>query len=77
MRKTRVVGAMIAGVAAVTMLGGPALADTNTSGDFGLGSGNQVQVPINVPVNVCGNSVGILGVANSAAKCGAVGINDL
>lgn len=77
MRKTRIAGAMIAGAAAATMLAGPALADTNTSGDFGFISGNQVQVPVNVPVNVCGNGIGVLGIGNGAAKCGAVGINSL
>jgi hypothetical protein len=32
----------------------------------GVGSGNHVQVPIDVPVNVCGNSVNVVGVGNAA-----------
>ncbi|MFJ4281500.1 chaplin family protein [Streptomyces massasporeus] len=30
----------------------------------GVGSGNHVQVPVHVPVNVCGNSVDVVGVGN-------------
>ncbi|MGW0986927.1 chaplin [Streptomyces sp. NPDC002486] len=30
----------------------------------GAGSGNHVQAPVHVPVNVCGNSVDVIGVAN-------------
>ncbi|MER6038068.1 chaplin [Streptomyces sp. NPDC001835] len=32
----------------------------------GVGSGNTVQVPVDVPVNVCGNSVNVVGVGNAA-----------
>ncbi|MFI2032338.1 chaplin [Streptomyces buecherae] len=30
----------------------------------GVGSGNQIQVPVHVPVNACGNSVNVVGVLN-------------
>ncbi|MFB9349271.1 chaplin, partial [Streptomyces heliomycini] len=39
-------------------------ADGHT-GSPGVGSGNHIQVPIHVPVNVCGNSVDILGAGNA------------
>jgi hypothetical protein len=32
----------------------------------GFLSGNQIQVPIHVPVNVCGNTVDIIGLLNPA-----------
>ncbi|GHB52842.1 hypothetical protein GCM10010377_49760 [Streptomyces viridiviolaceus] len=32
----------------------------------GVGSGNHVQAPVHVPVNVCGNSVDVVGVLNPA-----------
>ncbi|MFI9821955.1 chaplin family protein [Streptomyces sp. NPDC052013] len=32
----------------------------------GVGSGNQVQAPVHIPVNVCGNSVDVLGAGNTA-----------
>ncbi|MEU0964544.1 chaplin [Streptomyces sp. NPDC005917] len=38
----------------------------HTGGSPGVGSGNTVQVPIDVPVNVCGNSVDVIGVGNTA-----------
>ncbi|WP_049576168.1 chaplin [Streptomyces sp. SBT349] len=35
-------------------------------GSPGVASGNNVQVPVDVPVNACGNSVNIIGLGNSA-----------
>lgn len=32
----------------------------------GVGSGNNVQVPVDVPVNVCGNTVNVVGLLNPA-----------
>ncbi|MFF4967974.1 chaplin family protein [Streptomyces sp. NPDC001037] len=37
-----------------------------THGSPGVGSGNTVQVPVDVPVNVCGNSVDVVGAGNAA-----------
>ncbi|MGW7266827.1 chaplin [Streptomyces sp. NPDC054842] len=44
----------------------------HAGGSPGVGSGNHVQVPVDVPVNVCGNSVNVGGVGNPAAgnACG-------
>lgn len=36
------------------------------TGSPGLLSGNVVQAPVDIPVNVCGNSVNVLGVLNPA-----------
>lgn len=33
----------------------------------GLLSGNVVQVPISIPVNLCGNSINVIGLLNPAA----------
>ena len=35
-------------------------------GSPGVGSGNLVQVPVHVPVNVCGDSVNVIGLLNPA-----------
>jgi hypothetical protein len=32
----------------------------------GLLSGDVIQVPINIPVNLCGNSIGLVGLLNPA-----------
>ncbi|GGV67657.1 MULTISPECIES: chaplin [Streptomyces] len=38
----------------------------HSEGSPGVGSGNHVQVPVDVPVNVCGNSVDVIGIGNAA-----------
>ncbi|MPY64672.1 chaplin [Streptomyces spongiae] len=45
--------------------GGGAHADGNAKGSPGVGSGNNVQVPVDVPVNVCGNNVSVGGIGNA------------
>ncbi|MFI6090285.1 chaplin family protein [Streptomyces sp. NPDC051218] len=45
--------------------GGGSSADGHTSDSPGVGSGNNVQLPVDVPVNVCGNSVTIGGLGNA------------
>ncbi|MGR4883302.1 chaplin [Streptomyces sp. LARHCF249] len=48
----------------------PALADADASGAAvgspGVLSGNNVQVPIHIPINLCGNSVNVIGLLNPA-----------
>lgn len=46
--------------------GGGAAAEGTAKGSPGLLSGNQIQVPIDIPVNACGNSVTIGGLLNPA-----------
>ncbi|MFJ5922203.1 chaplin [Kitasatospora sp. NPDC092948] len=59
--------------AAATLLlgtGGAAMASSDAEGvaanSAGVVSGNQIQVPVHVPVNVCGNSINIVGLLNPA-----------
>jgi hypothetical protein len=40
-----------------------------TSDNNGILNGTQIAAPIDLPVNVCGNALGILGEANAAASC--------
>jgi len=51
-------------------MAGHAHADSNADGGTahspGLLSGNTVQLPVNVPVNVCGNTVNVIGLLNPA-----------
>ncbi|MFJ7630424.1 chaplin [Streptomyces sp. NPDC097595] len=46
--------------------GGGATAQGTTQGSPGLLSGNQIQAPIDIPVNVCGNSIDVVGLLNPA-----------
>ncbi|MBC3983485.1 chaplin [Streptomyces sp. AC563] len=49
---------------------GVAAADSGAQGAAvgspGVLSGNNVQVPVHVPVNVCGNTVNVIGLLNPA-----------
>ena len=65
----------VAALAAGTMIaaGGaaaPAFADSGASGvaahSPGVLSGNVVQVPVHVPINLCGNTVNIIALLNPA-----------
>ena len=59
-------------VGAILALGGaaPAFADADAHGAAigspGVLSGNVIQVPIHVPINVCGNTVNLVGLLNPA-----------
>ncbi|MFJ3698489.1 chaplin [Streptomyces sp. NPDC090052] len=44
--------------------GGGATAQGDTSGSPGVLSGNNVKLPLDVPVNACGNSVDVVGLLN-------------
>ncbi|MEV4232685.1 chaplin, partial [Streptomyces bobili] len=52
----------------IAAAGGYAHADSGATGSAsdspGVLSGNNVQAPVNVPVNVCGNTVDVVGVLN-------------
>jgi hypothetical protein len=45
--------------------GGSTTATGGAKGSPGIGAGNLIQVPINTPVNVCGNQVDVIGILNS------------
>ncbi|MFI1923867.1 MULTISPECIES: chaplin [unclassified Streptomyces] len=65
------VAAVALGTSAVVVSGaGLAMADAGAQGAAvgspGVLSGNVVQVPVNIPVNVCGNSISVIGLLNPA-----------
>ncbi|MEU3659790.1 chaplin [Streptomyces sp. NPDC032940] len=78
MRQTLSRGVLAAAAATgiLSLSGTPALADSiavgATDDASGLLSGNNVQAPIDVPVNVCGNTIGVLAVGNGTHgnECG-------
>ncbi|MGX1220924.1 chaplin [Streptomyces ambofaciens] len=61
---------MAAATGVIAAAGGAAHADSgahgSSSGSPGVLSGNTVQAPVHVPVNVCGNTVDVVGVLNPA-----------
>ncbi|WP_434590783.1 chaplin [Streptomyces sp. A5-4] len=62
--------AFIAGSLMAVGVASPALADSEakgiTSHSPGVLSGNSVQVPVHVPVNLCGNTISVIGLLNPA-----------
>ncbi|MFI6939799.1 chaplin family protein [Streptomyces sp. NPDC050418] len=68
-RKGLITVAAASGVLAVTS--GTAFADSGADGRTadspGVLAGNTVQVPVNIPVNLCGNTVNVVGLLNPAA----------
>lgn len=55
-------GALIAGGAG--MASADAGAQSLATNSPGVGSGNSVQVPVHIPVNLCGNTVNVIGLLN-------------
>jgi hypothetical protein len=45
--------------------------DNGNAGVAAIGSGNNINAPVSVPVNVCGVSLAVIGFANSACQGGA------
>ncbi|MFJ2872247.1 chaplin [Streptomyces sp. NPDC087298] len=62
----------VAAVAAGTLMAmgaaAPAFADSGAEGGAanspGVVSGNVIQVPIHIPVNLCGNTINVIGLLN-------------
>ncbi|MFD3699599.1 chaplin [Streptomyces sp. NPDC058646] len=61
---TAAAGAVLAGGAGIAAA--DATAEGAAIGSPGVLSGNVVQVPIHIPVNLCGNTVNIVGLLNPA-----------
>ncbi|MFF5500842.1 chaplin [Streptomyces roseolus] len=76
--KCKKAAAVIAGVIMAMGAATPAFADAEAAGAAigspGVLSGNVVQIPIHVPINVCGNSINVIGALNPAF--GNVCVND-
>ena len=60
----------VVGAVAMVSLAAPAHADI-TSGNGSIVGGNQLHLPIAIPINVCGNAVAVVGVAVAGCKGGA------
>jgi hypothetical protein len=81
--KTRVTGVLAVSAAAIAIMGGPAFASNNPitgnivgNGNIPILSGNNVQIPVQIPVDICGNAVGLLGFASASCVGGAAALLD-
>jgi LPXTG-motif cell wall-anchored protein len=76
-RNGLIAAAAASGALAVTMPAhADATADGGTAGSPGLISGNTLQLPVHVPVNVCGNTVNVAGLLNPAAGNGCANVSE-
>lgn len=66
--KLKKTAAAAAGVILAMGIAAPAVADAGAAGAAigspGVLSGNVVQVPVHIPINVCGNSINIIALLN-------------
>ena len=70
---TMVAGGLVAAGAGKASATDGAHADGKAVGSPGVVSGNLIQAPVHVPVNVVGNSVNVIGALNPAF--GTLGVN--
>ncbi|MFJ9023310.1 chaplin [Streptomyces sp. NPDC102259] len=67
--KKAAVALTVAGIAAGASAGA-AVADAGAEGAAvkspGVASGNVVQIPVHVPINLCGNTINVVGLLNPA-----------
>src|SRR5437762_1049252 len=67
-RKSIKVGILSAGF---LLIGGAAANAASTTDNFGVLGGNQVHAPIQVPISITGNAIGLLGGASATGSAGA------
>ncbi|PSK90893.1 small secreted domain DUF320 [Murinocardiopsis flavida] len=67
LKKIFATSAVAVATAGVVLMAAPAQADdeNETSGDGSVLGGNQVDLDANIPVNVCGNAIAVLGLSNA------------
>ncbi|MFD7242041.1 chaplin [Streptomyces massasporeus] len=62
--------AVAAGAIMALGMASPAIADSGAQGAAvgspGVLSGNVIQIPVHIPINLCGNTVNIIGLLNPA-----------
>ncbi|MDH6145074.1 MULTISPECIES: chaplin [Kitasatospora] len=67
-KKAAAVGAAVVGIVAAGA--GSAMASAGAEGAAvgspGVLSGNLIQVPVHIPINICGDSVNVIGLLNPA-----------
>ncbi len=82
MKMRAIVTAGFLAVSGALVLGGAGAASADSGaqgtavGSPGVASGNVVQVPVHVPVNVCGNTVNVIGLLNPAFGNSCANVSD-
>ncbi|MCW2940664.1 MAG: hypothetical protein JWN00_3649 [Actinomycetia bacterium] len=73
-------GVGVGGDVAAVSMGGAHVTNNSagnltTSGQESAGGGNQIDAPVGVPINVCGNAVGAVGIAKAVCRGTATVVN--
>jgi hypothetical protein len=71
LKKLTAAGLVAVAVSGALVLASPANAGIDTNGDGGILSGNQILVPVSIPVDVCGNAIAIIGRSRAQCRGGA------
>jgi ChpA-C len=72
LKKFTAAGFVAAAATGTILLASPAHAGIDTDGTGGIVSGNQIIVPISIPVDVCGNAIAVVGHSGAFCRGGAV-----
>ena len=70
LKKLTAAGIVAAAASGALLLAAPANAGIG-GGSGGVLAGNQVIVPVSIPVNICGNSVAVIGISRAGCRGGA------
>jgi hypothetical protein len=70
LKKLTAAGIVAAAASGALLLAAPANAGIG-GGNGGVLSGNQVLIPVSIPVNICGNSVAVIGISRAGCRGGA------
>jgi hypothetical protein len=71
LKKLTAAGIVAAAASGALLLAAPANAGIGGGGNGGVLSGNQVLIPVSIPVNICGNSVAVIGISRAGCRGGA------
>ena len=71
LKKLTAAGIVAAAASGALLMASPANAGIDTNGSGGILSGNQVIAPVSIPVNICGDSVAIIGISRAGCRGGA------
>jgi hypothetical protein len=72
LKKFTAAGIVAAAATGAILMASPANAGIDTDGSGSILGGNQVIVPISIPVNVCGDAIAVVGHSQASCRGGAV-----
>jgi hypothetical protein len=68
LKKLAATGVVTVAAAGAMMVATPAFADDTASSQNSILGGNQISIPVSVPIVLCGNAIGLLGSATAGCS---------